>query len=76
MVDGHLDQHQSTPNQSLQSSLDESDIEYEEPIFRDSSWPLYSMYSNIAEDEITKMVERCQRETDGTLVFVSSHVNP
>ena len=32
------------------------------------------MYSNIAEGEDDKMVERCQKDKDGTLIFVSSHV--
>ena len=44
--------------------------------FRDSAWPLYSIFSNIAEGEIDRMVERCQRDTDGTLIFVSSHLSP
>ena len=44
--------------------------------FRDSAWPLYSIFSNIAEGEINRMVERCQRDTDGTLIFVSSHLSP
>ncbi|KAF8479035.1 hypothetical protein DFH94DRAFT_854127, partial [Russula ochroleuca] len=65
-VDGNRDQRRSTPNQPLGS---EFDFEYEEPEFRDSAWPLYSIYSNIAEGEVDKMVERCQRNTDGTLIF-------
>jgi hypothetical protein len=32
------------------------------------------MYSKIAEDEDNKMVEHCQRDADGTLIFVSLHV--
>ena len=32
------------------------------------------MYSTIAEDEDDKMVERCQKDKDGTLIFVSSRV--
>ena len=40
----------------------------------DSSWPLYTMYSKIAKDEDNKLVERCQRDTDGTLIFVSSQI--
>ena len=42
-----------TPDQPLRSSEEESD-------YSNSSWPLYSIYSNIAEDEDNKMVERCQ----------------
>ena len=33
------------------------------------------MYSKIAEDEDDKMVEHCQRDADGTLIFVSPHVS-
>ena len=29
------------------------------------------MYSDIAEDRDNKMVEHCQKEADGTLIFVS-----
>jgi hypothetical protein len=68
VVDGHHNQHHSTPNQLLWSS--------QESEFRESAWPLYSIYSNIADDEINKMVERCQRNTNGILIFVSSHVSP
>ena len=31
------------------------------------------MYSKIAGDEDNKMVERCQKDADGTLIFVSPH---
>ncbi|KAF8479034.1 hypothetical protein DFH94DRAFT_632343, partial [Russula ochroleuca] len=62
IVDGHHNQRQSTANQPLWSSSQKSE-------FSDSAWPLYSIYSNIAEDEINKMVERCQRDADGTLIF-------
>ena len=72
IVDGHHNQHQSTPNQPL-SSLSSLPQKSE---FSDSAWPLYSIYSNIAEEEIDKMVERCQRDADGTLIFVRSHVSP
>lgn len=37
----------------------------------DSSGPLFSMYSKMAEEEDNKMVERWQRDADGILVFVS-----
>ncbi|KAF8479056.1 hypothetical protein DFH94DRAFT_38235 [Russula ochroleuca] len=60
-IDGHHNQHHSTPNQLLWSS--------QESEFRESAWPLYSIYSNIADDEINKMVERCQRNTNGILIF-------
>lgn len=42
--------------------------------YGDSSWLIYSMYSKIAEDEDNMMVERCQKDKDGILIFVSSHV--
>ena len=71
IIDSHNDQSRSTPNDPNQSSPEEL-----EPQFRDSAWPLYSVYSNIAQDEINKMVECCQRDTDGILIFVSSHVRP
>ena len=59
---------QPTPNQPPQPFQGRSD-------YSDSSWPLYSMYSNIAEDEDDKMAERCQKDKDGTLIFVSSHIS-
>ena len=34
------------------------------------------MYSKIAEKEDNKMIEFCQRDTDGTLIFVSFRVSP
>ena len=43
--------------------------------YGDSSWPLYSMYSRIAQQDDNKLAERCQRDTNGTMVFVSPHVN-
>jgi hypothetical protein len=33
------------------------------------------MYSKIAEDEDNEMVERCQKDADGTLIFVSPYVS-
>jgi len=41
---------------------------------RDSSWPLYAMYSKIAEEEDNNDAERRQKDADGILVFVSPHV--
>jgi hypothetical protein len=70
-VDGHRDQpqsSQSTLNQPRRQS-DYSDSSLE-------SLPLYSMYIKIAEEEDNKMVEYCQRDKDGTLIFVSPHVSP
>jgi len=61
MVDGHRVQRQSalTPNQP--SSPGEID----------SSWPLFSMYSNVAEEEDNKKIERYQKEAEAFLIFVS-----
>lgn len=42
--------------------------------YGDSSWPLYSMYSKIAQQDDNRLAERCQRDTNGTMVFVSPHV--
>ena len=52
----------------MQSSEEGSD-------YSDGSRTLYSMYSKIAEDEDNEMVERCQKDADGTLIFVSPHVS-
>jgi len=40
----------------------------------DSSWPLYSMYSKFAQEEDDKITERCQRNGDMTMIFVSPHL--
>jgi hypothetical protein len=56
-----LDHPQSTPNQPLQG----------ESNFGDSSGPLFSIYSKVAEEEDDKMVERWQKDADGILIFVS-----
>ncbi|SRR5258708_1290129 len=42
--------------------------------YGDSAWPLYSMYSNIAQQDDNMLADRCQRDTNGTMVFVSPHV--
>lgn len=36
----------------------------------DSSGPLFTMYSNIAEEEDDKMVERWQKDAEGIIIFV------
>ena len=66
IVDGRHDQPQSTSNQPTPNRplLGQSD-------YGDSSWPLYLMYSKIAEEEDNRMVERCQKDKDGTLIIVS-----
>jgi hypothetical protein len=61
MTDGHRDHPKSTPNQPLQG----------ESNFGDSSGPLFSIYSKVAEDEDNKVVERWQKDADGILFFVS-----
>jgi len=38
--------------------------------FGDSSWPLFTVYSKIAEEEDNKMVERWQKDTEGLIFFV------
>ena len=53
------------PPQSPQENFD----------YGDSSWPLYSMYCKVAQEDDNKITERCQKDTDGTLVFVSLRVN-
>ena len=73
VVDGHRKQPQSTLNKpipdhpmpQLQREFDSSD----------SSRPLFSMYCKIAEEEDNKMVERCQSDSVGILIFVSPHFN-
>jgi len=36
----------------------------------DGSGPLFTMYSNIAEEEDNKMVERWQKDAEGIIIFV------
>ncbi len=42
--------------------------------FGDSSGPLFSMYSKIAEKDDRTMVERWQKDADGVIIFVSPPV--
>ena len=67
VLDRGRDQPQSTSNRPLQSLRGASD-------YFDSSWPIYLMYSKIAEEKDNNMTERCQKYTDGILIFVSPHV--
>ena len=69
-IDGNQNQslNQPAPNQSLQSLQGESS-------FGDSSGPFFSIYSKVAEEEDRKMVERWQKDADGILIFVSTHVD-
>ena len=64
---GHPDQPRSIRDPSLLSSQEGSDD-------RDSSWPLYAMYSKIAQEEDNNDAERRQKDADGILVFVSPHI--
>lgn len=41
-----------------------------EPSFDDSSWPLFMMYSKIAEEEDNKIAQRWQKDTEGIIIFV------
>ena len=41
-----------------------------QPKFRDSSWPLLSIYSKAAEKDDVKMVKRWQTDANGFLIFV------
>jgi len=40
----------------------------------DGSWPLYAMYSNIAQEEDSKVAQHNQQAADGILIFVSPHI--
>jgi hypothetical protein len=59
--DGNRDRPQSISNRPLQREFN----------FGDSSGPLFSMYSKVAEEEDNKMVDRWQKDADGILIFVS-----
>lgn len=62
-VDGHRDQSQAVPTQPPQG----------ESNYGDSSVPLFSLYSKIAEEEDNKLTDRWQKDADGILIFVSVH---
>ena len=42
----------------------------EEYHYGDSSWPLFTTYSKIAEKEDNKIVERWQKDAEGIIIFV------
>jgi hypothetical protein len=69
IVDGQRDRSQSTLDRPWQ--LLEGEFDY-----CDNSWPLYSMYSKITEEEDDKMIERCHKDADGILIFVRLHFSP
>jgi hypothetical protein len=60
-------QPQSVPNHSSQPSPRESG-------FGDNPRPLLSIYSKITGDADNKGTERCQKDADTILIFVSTHV--
>ena len=60
---GQRDNPQSAPKTPLQG----------ESTFGDSSGPLFSIYSKVAEEEDNRMVKRWQKDADGILIFVSPH---
>ena len=62
IVDGHLN-HPLLAQFVTQPSQGESN-------FGDSSGPLFTMYSKIAEEEDNKMAERWQEDADGIIIFV------
>jgi hypothetical protein len=70
MVDAHRYRAQLMPTspQQYESPLGEADG-------RDSSLPLYVMYSKITQQRDNKEAENGQRYVDGLLVFVSTLVS-
>jgi hypothetical protein len=64
VVDGHPEPPQSALNYPSQPPQGESN-------FGDSSGPLFSIYSKIAEKEDNQMTDRWQKDADGILIFVS-----
>jgi len=59
--------HEQPQHQSTRPPQGESN-------FGDSSGPLFSLYSKIAEEDDNKMTDRWQKDADGILIFVSDHV--
>jgi hypothetical protein len=57
----------------IDGDRDQSGQNYQskEPSFGDSSGQFFSMYSDAAEEEDNKMVERWQKDADGILIFAS-----
>jgi len=46
-----------------------------EPNFGDSSWPLFTMYSKIAEEEDNKGAQLWQKDAQGIVVFVCPSIS-
>jgi hypothetical protein len=42
--------------------------------FSDGSGPTFNMYNKMREEEDNKISERWQKDADGILIFVSSHI--
>jgi hypothetical protein len=61
------DRHEQPQDQQPRPTQGESN-------FGDSSGPLFSLYSKIAEEEDNKMTDRWQKDADGILIFVSHRV--
>ena len=63
-VDRHLNRPVPGPTQLSQG----------ESNFGDSSGPLFTLYSEIAEEEDNKMAERWQKDAEGIIIFVRPEV--
>jgi len=65
IADVHRDPPHSAPNHSPPRLSS----------FGDSSRPLHSIYSKVTEEADNRMTERCQKDAESILVFVSPHVS-
>src|SRR6266851_2409352 len=65
ITNGHCNHPPSMPNLSSRPFSGESD-------FGDSSGPLLSIYSKITEEADNMGVERCQRDSEAVMIFVST----
>jgi hypothetical protein len=70
-ADVHDDQSQSVLPQRLPAQSQTLDGYHK---FNDSSGPLFSMYSEIAEGEDNAMIKRWQKDAEGILIYVRLHV--
>jgi hypothetical protein len=62
IVDGQSNQHPSAPFQPPHEKVDAN--------VGDSSGTVFTLYSNIVEDDDNKMAERWQKDADGIIIFV------
>jgi hypothetical protein len=69
VVNGHCNQldSQSVTGQPSQAPQEASD-------YGDSSWSLYSIYCKIVQEDDNNITKCCQKDTDGTLIFVGPHL--